>query len=149
MPALLLAFGLSLLAAVLLSSLAHRTVLSSAVLFLVVGMVLGSDPVGVLHFSPRDPLVGALAELALFSTLFTDGLRIGLPSLREAWRLPGRALTIGLPLTFLGTTLLAHLIAGLPWVPSLLLGAVLSPTDPVFAAAIVGREEIPFRCGTS
>ncbi len=34
---------------------------------------------------------------------------------------------------------------GLPWVESLLLGAVLAPTDPVFAAAIVGREEIPGR----
>lgn len=36
-------------------------------------------------------------------------------------------------------------MAGLPWLESFLLGAVLSPTDPVFAAAIVGREEIPYR----
>ena len=34
---------------------------------------------------------------------------------------------------------------GLPWAESFLLGAVLSPTDPVFAAAIVGREEVPAR----
>src|SRR5665811_1017753 len=31
------------------------------------------------------------------------------------------------------------------WAECILLGAVLSPTDPVFAAAIVGREEVPYR----
>jgi NhaP-type Na+/H+ or K+/H+ antiporter len=29
--------------------------------------------------------------------------------------------------------------------PVVLIGAILSPTDPVFAAAIVGREEVPVR----
>ena len=33
---------------------------------------------------------------------------------------------------------LAHYVVGLDWVPALLLGAVLAPTDPVFAAALVG-----------
>ncbi len=31
------------------------------------------------------------------------------------------------------------------WIEALLVGAALSPTDPVFAAAIVGREEVPPR----
>lgn len=34
---------------------------------------------------------------------------------------------------------------GLQWSEAFLVGAVLSPTDPVFAAAIVGRKEIPYR----
>lgn len=50
-----------------------------------------------------------------------------------------------MPLTFAITAALAHWVAGLPWVDSLLIGAVLAPTDPVFAAAIVGREEVPPR----
>jgi hypothetical protein len=40
---------------------------------------------------------------------------------------------------------LAHFIVGLPWVEAFLVGAVLSPTDPSFAAAIVGHEEVPAR----
>lgn len=35
--------------------------------------------------------------------------------------------------------------AGLDWPVALLLGAILSPTDPVFAAAIVGRADMPLR----
>lgn len=142
---LLLAFACLLLLAVLVSSLAHRTVLSTAALFLVAGFILGEGSLGVLHVQAGDGIVATLAELALFSVLFTDGMRVGLPELRHAWRLPGRALVFGLPLTLVITTVFAHLVAGLPWLEAFLLGAVLSPTDPVFAAAIVGREEIPFR----
>jgi sodium/hydrogen antiporter len=72
-------------------------------------------------------------------------MRVGIRDLTSAWRLPGRALLLGLPLTLAGTALLASLVAGLPWAEALLLGAALSPTDPVFAAAIVGREEVPGR----
>ncbi len=86
-----------------------------------------------------------LAELALFSVLFTDGMRTGVGDQRTAWRLPGRALILGMPLTFGITALLAHLVAGLPCLESMLVGAVLAPTDPVFASAIVGRPEVPQR----
>ncbi|WP_225878951.1 cation:proton antiporter domain-containing protein, partial [Spongiactinospora rosea] len=142
---LLIAFAGLLLLAVLLSGLAHRTILSTAALFLVAGFVLGDGALGVLSLSPGDELVGGLAELALFAVLFSDGMRVGWNDLRTAWRLPGRALGWGLPLTLVITALLAHYLIGLGWVESLLVGAVLAPTDPVFAAALVGNEKVPPR----
>ncbi|MDQ3430825.1 MAG: cation:proton antiporter [Actinomycetota bacterium] len=142
---LLLAFSVVLLIGVLISGLAHRSVLSTAVLFLVAGFVLGDGVLGVVRLRPGDELVTVLAELALFSVLFTDGQRVGLRDLATAWRLPGRALLLGMPLTFLVTAGLAVAVAGLPWPEALLVAAVLAPTDPVFAAAIVGREEVPGR----
>lgn len=142
---LLFAFAAVLLLAVLLSSLAHRTILSTAVLFLVAGFVLGPETTGVLDITPDTPIVSTLAELALFTVLFTDGMRVGWADLRSAWRLPGRALGWGLPLTLLITALLAHYVAGLDWPEALLVGAILAPTDPVFAAALVGNERVPGR----
>ncbi|MBG0740628.1 cation:proton antiporter [Paeniglutamicibacter antarcticus] len=144
-PMLTLAFAVLLILGVLISERASRTVLSTAVLFLLGGFALGQGMLGVIPIQPSDPVVGVLAQLALFSVLFTDGMKVPLSGLRRAWRLPGRALLLGLPLTLLITALLAHFIAGLPWLQSFLLGAVLSPTDPVFAAAIVGRKEVPGR----
>jgi sodium/hydrogen antiporter len=144
-PVLVVCFAAVLVVGVLLSELAHRTVLSTAVLFLVAGIVLGPGVLGVLEVASGDPAVSVLAELALFSVLYSDGMRVGFHDLRRAWRLPGRALALGLPLTLLVTAALAHWVAGLPWLESLLIGAVLAPTDPVFAAAIVGREEVPPR----
>nr|WP_088997805.1 cation:proton antiporter [Micromonospora echinaurantiaca] len=144
-PVLLFAFAAVLLLAVLLSSLAHRSILSTAVLFLVAGFVLGPETTGVLDITADAPIVSTLAELALFTVLFTDGMRVGWADLRSAWRLPGRALGWGLPLTLLITALLAHYVAGLDWPEALLIGAILAPTDPVFAAALVGNERVPGR----
>ena len=140
---LLVALAVTFMAAVLLSGLAARSVLSTAVLFLAVGFVSGAfgwvDPSGL------DETTALVAELALFATLFTDGMQAGLRDLREAWRLPGRALLFGLPLALVAMAVLAHYVAGLSWLQAFLVGAALSPTDPVFASAIVGREEVPER----
>ena len=144
-PILLVCFSALLVVGVLVSEVAHRTVLSTAVLFLVGGFLLGPGVLDVLQVQSGDPAVSVLAELALFSVLYSDGMRVGVKDLRRAWRLPGRALVLGLPLTLMITAALAHWVAGLPWLESLLLGAVLAPTDPVFAAAIVGRKEVPSR----
>ncbi|MCA2229234.1 cation:proton antiporter [Nonomuraea aurantiaca] len=145
MGVLLLAFAGVLLLAVLLSSLAHRTILSTAALFLVAGFVLGDGALGVVSLAPDEELVGTLAELALFAVLFTDGMRVGWAELRSAWRLPGRALGWGLPLTLAITAVGAHYLVGLGWIESLLIGAILAPTDPVFAAALVGNDKVPPR----
>jgi NhaP-type Na+/H+ or K+/H+ antiporter len=142
---LLLAFAATLLAAVLISALAKRTILSTAVVFLVVGFALGPDTLGVLEVRADSEIVVVLSELALFAVLFTDGMRVGWADLRSAWRLPGRALGWGLPLTLLVTALGAHYLVGLPWAESLLVGAVLAPTDPVFASALVGNDKVPAR----
>lgn len=136
-------FGVVLLAAVLVSERARRSVLSTAVLFLVAGAL--ARAIGVLQYRPDDPLVAGLATVALFSVLFTDGMRAGLSDLRGAWRLPGRVLVLGLPVTLAITALLARLLVGLAWDECFLVAAALSPTDPVLAAAIVGRDEIPAR----
>jgi sodium/hydrogen antiporter len=145
MTSLLLAFAAVLLVAVLLSSLAHRTILSTAVLFLLAGFVLGDGVTGAVSLTPGDPVVAELAELALFAVLFTDGMRVGWGDLRSAWRLPGRALGWGMPLTLAVTALLAHYLLGLGWPEALLIGALLAPTDPVFAAALVGNDRVPPR----
>src|SRR5262249_40393176 len=93
----------------------------------------------------ENPLVERTVELALFTVLFTDGTHFALHEITSAWQLPGRALLLGLPLTLLGTAILARVTVGLPWLHALLLGTALSPTDPVCAAALVGREEVPAR----
>ncbi|NKZ05471.1 cation:proton antiporter domain-containing protein [Actinomadura latina] len=145
MTNLLLAFSALLLLAVLVSNLAHRTVLSTAALFLVGGFLLGDGVTDLVSLQPGDAIVSRLAELALFAVLFTDGMHAGWQDLRSAWRLPGRALGWGLPLTLGITALFAHYLVGLGWVEALLIAAVLTPTDPVFAAALVGNEKVPPR----
>ncbi|WP_188197793.1 cation:proton antiporter [Nonomuraea sp. SYSU D8015] len=140
-----LCFAAILFIAVLISGLARRTVLSTAGLFLGAGFLLGGGALSLIQLSGDHEFVRIVAELALFSVLFTDGMHAGFADLRQAWRLPGRALILGMPLTFAVVALLARYVAGLDWPHSLLIGAVLAPTDPVFAAALIGRPEVPQR----
>ncbi len=142
---LIAVFGVALLVAVLLSGLAARSVLSTSLLFLVGGALVSDGFLGLIHIRPESDIVEITADLALFAVLFTDGMHVSFPALRRAWRNPARALALGMPLAFVGTSLLAHFAAGLDWTTSFLVGAVLAPTDPVFASAIVGRKEVPAR----
>jgi NhaP-type Na+/H+ or K+/H+ antiporter len=135
---------LLLLLAVLLSDLAARSILSTSVLFLVAGFVLGEGVLGVLHFQPGRP-VELFLELALFLVLYTDGMRIGVRELSIGWHDSVRALLVGMPLTFAFMALLIRWLMGLNWPYCVLLAAALSPTDPVLVSAIVGREEVPRR----
>ncbi|MEW2438926.1 cation:proton antiporter [Streptomyces caniferus] len=136
-------FGVALLVAVLLSGLAARTVLSTSLLFLVSGALVSDGFLGLIHITPDSEIVSVTADLALFAVLFTDGMHVSFPKLRENWKNPARALGLGMPLAFLGTALVTHYLVGLDWTTSFLVGAVLAPTDPVFASAIVGRKEVP------
>jgi NhaP-type Na+/H+ or K+/H+ antiporter len=144
----LLVFALVLLVGALLSELAERSVLSVSVIFLVAGFVAGDAVLGLVPVRPDQPVVAELARMALFAVLFSEGMLLDRRTLTACWKLPGRALLLGLPLTLVVTALAARWMAGLPWRESLLVGAILAPTDPVFAAAIVKREGVPPRLQT-
>ena len=141
----LLAFALTLLVAVLVSAMAHRSVLSIAVLFLISGFSFGSGGLGWLPLKAGDPAVMKFIEIAMFAVLFADGMEVRLRDLRKQGNRTARALLIGMPLSILAMALLARFAVGLPWLHSFLLAAALSPTDPVLASALVGREEAPER----
>ncbi|WP_112274037.1 cation:proton antiporter [Lentzea terrae] len=143
--ALVLAFGVVLLISVSLSGLAARTILSTALMFLLAGALIGQGGLGLVDIPSNSAFVTVLADLALFTVLFTDGQRAGLPDLKQGWRLSGRALGLAMPLTMVGIAVPTHFLTGLDWTTSFLIGAILSPTDPVFASAIVGRTDVPMR----
>ena len=138
-------FGAALLIAVLLSGLAARTVLSTSLLFLIGGALVSDGFLGLIHITPDSEIVSVTADLALFAVLFTDGMHVSFAKLRANWRNPARALGLGMPLACVGMALITHYLVGLDWTTSFLVGAVLAPTDPVFASAIVGRKEVPAR----
>ncbi len=134
----ILAFGVALLAAVLLSGVASRTVFSTTILFLIAGMLLGSLHLPLVdNLTSSQPFLQQFVTLAMLAVLFPDGMKINLRQLRRGWLLPAKALFLGLPLTILFIAFFAYEFVGLYWYQALLVGAVLSPTDPVVAAAII------------
>lgn len=128
---LLLIFGLA-------STYVRRLPLSSALLYLVVGLILGPLGFGVLEldFHTAHPWFENVAEGAVVVSLFIGGLRMRLPPRHRAWR---AAYWMAGPVMLISIAGLAGYASGqlgLGMASALLLGAVLAPTDPVLASAV-------------
>jgi NhaP-type Na+/H+ or K+/H+ antiporter len=117
-------------------------VLSISVLSVGAGIVLAQFD--VVEVDPTAKSVLYVVELALVLTLFADGLLVEDELLREHWTPAALALVVAMPLTLLLVALAAKgLFPTLSWQEALLLGAVLSPTDPVVTSAVVTEERVP------
>ena len=134
--------GLLMLGA-LLSGLARRSVLSLAVVFVLAGFLLGEGGTGRVHFKASSGFVTDLATVALIVILFRDGLEVEAELLQREWRTPLRKLVIGMPITAAIVAVAAHVLIGLTWVESFLLGALLSPTDPILSSGVVTDPRVP------
>ena len=113
-------------------------------------LVLGGLGLGLLPGIPDVELEPDLVLLIflpplLYSASFFTGLR----ELRQNIR-PISLLAIGLVLaTALAVAVVAHaVIDGMSWPAAFVLGAIVSPTDPVAATAIAGRLGVPRRVVT-
>ena len=134
-----------LLFGALLSGLARRSFVSLVALFVLAGFVLGKAALGVLDLKPGSGLVTDLADVALIVILFRDGLEVDREALTRDWHLPLRKLAIGMPVTAAVVAALAHLLVGFNWTEAFLLGALLSPTDPVLSSGVVTDPRVPRR----
>jgi NhaP-type Na+/H+ or K+/H+ antiporter len=139
----LLVFGLLLIVGALLSGIARRTVLSVTALFTLVGFALGAGALDVLHFGARSAFVGDLAIVALVVILFRDGLEVEAEMLQRQWHLPLRKLVLAMPITAAVVAVATHVLTDLGWTECFLLGALLSPTDPVLSSSVVSNPRVP------
>jgi sodium/hydrogen antiporter len=122
---------------------AHRSFLSLTALFVVAGLVLGDGVLDVLEFDPESGFVEILAVVALVLILFRDGLEVEEEMLQKAWHVPFRSLVLAMPLTAGLVAVVTHALTDLGWTESFLVGALLSPTDPVLSSSVVTNPRVP------
>jgi sodium/hydrogen antiporter len=138
-----LVFGALLIGGALASGLVHRSFLSMTAVFVVAGFVLGDGGLEVLEFEAESGFVVQLATVALIVILFRDGIEVEAEMLQREWRLPARKLILAMPITCVLIALVAHALTDLSWTESFLLGALLSPTDPVLSSSVVTNPRVP------
>jgi NhaP-type Na+/H+ or K+/H+ antiporter len=63
--------------------------------------------------------------------------------LQRQWHLPLRKLVVAMPITAAVVALGARLLTSLSWTECFLLGALLSPTDPVLSSSVVTNPRVP------
>ena len=143
-----LVLGFALVAVVLTvsalaSGLVERAPLSFPMIFLGLGFLLGERGLGVIAMDAHNPVLEAIAIVSLALVLFLDAVKLQFDELRSDWRVPMLALGPGTLLIITGVALAAYLLLGTTPLQSLLLGAILSSTDPVVLRDVLRDERIP------
>ena len=132
------AIGLLLLAMAMLFGLLQRLPVTTSLVYLLVG--IGVGPAGLdwlrLDLVESAHWVERVTELAVVASLFFGGLKLRLRLTHDSWRSGYRLAVLTMLLSIAGISAAAHLLFDMSWSFSLLLGAILSPTDPVLAGMV-------------
>jgi NhaP-type Na+/H+ or K+/H+ antiporter len=146
MPDALTAFGLIaavLLVSALAAGVVERAPLSFPMIFLGLGFALGPHGFDVIALDAHDKTLEVIATSSLALVLFLDAVNLRLDELTADWLLPTLALGPGTVLTIAIVTAGALVLLDASFTQALLLGAILSSTDPVVLRDVVRDTRIP------
>jgi cell volume regulation protein A len=129
--------------AILAVRLSSRTRLPSLLLYLAMGVALGESGLGI-GFDDAE-LAHALGFAALVVILAEGGLTTPWRDLRPSLRLGLSLATVGVAVSVCIVAVGVHLLLGLSWETSVLLGAVTSPTDAAAVFSVLRVVPLPKR----
>ncbi|MDO8925287.1 MAG: cation:proton antiporter [Sideroxyarcus sp.] len=122
----------------LTASILKRSSVTSAIIYLAVGVLVGPTALDLFHFNPlrESALLEVLTEVAVLISLFSAGVKMPVPFTVARWRAPILLATVSMTVTVAAVAAFAYYLLGLPLGAGVLLGAILAPTDPVLATDV-------------
>src|SRR3954471_10453439 len=134
--------GMLLVLMALAGSVLKRLPLSTAMLYVLVGLGVGPLGLGLMAPSPQADahVLERIAEVVVLLSLFTAGLKLSTGLSERRWLLPVRLALNAMLVTVALIALVAWLFLDLPPGACILLGAILAPTDPVLASDVQLQE---------
>jgi NhaP-type Na+/H+ or K+/H+ antiporter len=136
----LLTIGGLVLVIGLFSDPLKRSLLSLPMIALLAGILLGPAVFGLLDvasWGKQEVILEQAARLTLAISLMGVALRLPKGDPFRRWRSLAVLLGLVMPLMWLSSGVLTYLILGLPFWVAMLVGAVITPTDPVVSSTIV------------
>jgi cell volume regulation protein A len=132
-----------ILLAILAVRVSSRAGLPSLLLYLLIGVALGEEGLGI-NFEDAQ-LAHALGFAALIVILSEGGLTTPWQDVRPSMRLGATLATLGVGVSVGVMTLAGHYLLGLSWELAVLLGAVTSPTDAAAVFSVLRVVPLPKR----
>jgi cell volume regulation protein A len=138
----LLTLSLLLMAALVARLLSSLIPVPEILMLVAIGAALGSSGLDVIDVPFESLGAQLMFTLGVSIILFYGGLNLSLPVLRKVWVGLGLLVVPGVVLTTLVVGAAAYLVFDLPWSAALLVGAVLSPTDPAILIPLFVRSRV-------
>lgn len=132
----LLTIGLLLLAVTLGSGWIKRLPLSYALIYLIVGILLGSYGFGLIDFRLDTEPLEKIFEFVVIVSVFSCGLKMNRPLNLRAWQSSIRLIGLLMPISIFALSAIDHYVLNMSWGAAILLAAILAPTDPVLASEV-------------
>jgi potassium/hydrogen antiporter len=138
----LLSCGMILAIGTLASLLAQKIRIPDVAVFLVTGIAIGPQALGLVHIGADSALNQIILLFGASYILFDGGASLRLNVLKQVWITIVVISTIGVVITAAITAVAAHYILGVPMIAALLLGATLASTDPATLVPIFRQVHI-------
>jgi cell volume regulation protein A len=126
----LLSCGLVLTIGTLIGFLAQKIRIPDVALFLIVGMLIGPQALGLVDIKADSALNQIILLFGSSYILFDGGASLRFSVLKQVWITIVVIATVGVVITAAITGIAAYYVLGVPLLVALLLGATLASTDP-------------------
>ncbi|KAF4408900.1 MULTISPECIES: potassium/proton antiporter [Streptomyces] len=140
---LLLVCSLVLLIAVAAVRISSRSGLPSLLIYLGMGVLIGSDGIGI-DFNDAE-LTQVIGYAALVVILAEGGLGTKWQEIKPALPMAAALSTVGVAVSVGVTATAAHHLVGMEWRQALIVGAVVSSTDAAAVFSVLRRVPLPQR----
>jgi cell volume regulation protein A len=126
----LMSGGLILAVGTLAGLFAQKTKIPDVAVFLVAGMMIGPQALGLIDIKADSALYQILLLFGASYILFDGGASLRFQVMKQVWITIVIIATVGVLITAIITSAAAHFVLGVPWIVAALLGAALASTDP-------------------
>jgi cell volume regulation protein A len=138
----LMSGGLILGVGTITGLLAQKAKIPDVAAFLLAGMVIGPQALGLIDIKADSALYQILLLFGASYILFDGGASLRFNVMKQVWITIVVIATAGVVITAAITTAAAHFVLGVPWIVAALLGSALASTDPATLVPIFRQVHI-------
>lgn len=138
----LMSGGLILAVGTTTGLLAQRAKIPDVAMFLVVGMLIGPQALGLIDIRADSALYQILLLFGASYILFDGGASLRFEVMKQVWITIVIIATIGVLITAAITTAAAHFVLDVSWIVAALLGAAVASTDPATLVPIFRQVQV-------
>lgn len=144
--AVLFVAGIILLICAVSSKVLYKYGIPTLVIFLAMGMLMGSDGPGGIYFN--DPkLAESLCNIGLIFIMFSGGFGTSWKTAKPVALAAGALATLGVVLTAFLIGVFVHFVFGFTFLEGMLLGSIVSSTDAASVFSILRSKQLNLKNG--
>ncbi|MCK5744272.1 MAG: cation:proton antiporter, partial [Caldisericia bacterium] len=137
-----IAFALGAIGILASSKLKLPSILFYLIIGIFAGLLFGSSALNLITEAELNSIASMIIGPIVGLIIFEGAMALNIKKLRSTSKSVVNLILIGVPVTIVLIAVLAHFLFGLEWLPSILIGAILSVTGPTVITPLFKRVDV-------